>query len=359
VTANELPQPESAAETPEGPAIFRSDLGGLKDAADEQSELRKKRREPAPEPEPVAEDPQPVKRELPAKPPRPDEEPFNVREAADHLAEVRAKEAAERAEFDKARAEAAGLQQPATSDPVDQARQAADQAREVVREQEQRIAQEQTAKLQEAVASANPEALNVLLSAGFAQEFPEIRATGDPNAIVADLQQLNMANPERCNQALERLSQIKQVFTVATTERAAHHYGMVQDAEFTKRAGEMSPSRYIEVFEKAKNLAQKDTGWSDQELLHHWKYDPHFRSWQNQVRLFERVQAQEAKERHANLSVTRVRPNPPVVLRPGSRDASQPADHSEVSALSRRLDRSGNVKDATALLIAQRKAQQR
>jgi hypothetical protein len=179
----------------------------------------------------------------------------------------------------------------------------------------------------------------------------------------ADLDRLAAEDPVRWVQYQNQQTKL------ATVQQEVQRAGERQEAErlqrfeaFAQKEDDLLKDFVPELGdpEKAQKIgnsaisALKDLGFTEQELASNW-------SGRSQVSLRDhRVQrliidAVKYREGQAAKKAVVAKPLPPV-QRPGVAQPKGAAAHAQVQALSQKLDQTGNVKDATALLIARRKA---
>ena len=130
-------------------------------------------------------------------------------------------------------------------------------------------------------------------------------------------------------------------------------YAAKQDQLLNDRAPELADKSKAEKIAKAAQDVLKDVGFTTEELAQAWNGEASLslRDHRTQLLILDAVKYREAK---ANVKPA-AKPVPPV-QRPGVSRAPTSADDAEIQALQKRFERSGNPRDAAALLSARRRA---
>jgi hypothetical protein len=162
----------------------------------------------------------------------------------------------------------------------------------------------------------------------------------------------------------KKIAAVKQEVMAANQRKETERQTKWQ--EFSKRQDELIAERIPELADKDK--AQKissaaidvlrDIGFPDQELteLWHGQKEVSLRDARIQQLIFDGVKYRDAQK--AAKEKVAAKPVPPV-QRPGVAAPKGAADEHAIKTLKSRLEQSGSVKDAAALLTAQRKARAR
>ena len=150
----------------------------------------------------------------------------------------------------------------------------------------------------------------------------------------------------------------------AAQDRQAHEYRK-QWAEYAKKQDEMLSDRVPELSDptKAKQIAEsaakvlKEIGFTDQELAAAWNGESSvsLRDYRLQQLIYDGVRYREAK---ANLAKPAPKPVPQV-QRPGTAEPRNAGAVQTVQTLSKKLETSGSIDDAVALVQARRAANAR
>jgi hypothetical protein len=192
-----------------------------------------------------------------------------------------------------------------------------------------------------------------------AGEFSDIRSISDierlaredwPRYVLWDAQQKKIsALQQQANAALARQSQ------------AAHHhwsnFSQQQDSLFLEKAPELAEKGQLAKAAESAAGVLKDLGFNDDELANLWngRQALSLRDHRIQLLLRDGVRYRDAQAA-AKAAATR---SVPQVQRPGAAVPRGAETDARVSALNSRLDHSGSLKDAAALLAAQRLARTR
>jgi hypothetical protein len=192
-----------------------------------------------------------------------------------------------------------------------------------------------------------------------AGEFADVKSIADidrlaredwPRYVLWDAQQKKIAAvQQQVNAALSRQAQAAQ-----------HHwssFAQQQDALFLEKAPELGEKgQMAKVAETAAGML-KDLGFNDQELSDLWngRQGLSLRDHRVQLMLRDGVRYRDAQAAAKSAAARPV----PQVQRPGAAPPRNAEADARLSALNSRLEQSGTLKDAAALLVAQRQARAR
>jgi hypothetical protein len=124
-----------------------------------------------------------------------------------------------------------------------------------------------------------------------------------------------------------------------------------QQVAFAEYSGERGRQELARVAEAAIAEITERTGYTRDQIAAAYNSDPTTRSLAAQEAAIAMGRQRIARE---GIKAGRARPKPPVMQRPGT--ASLPGERpTELTELSNKLSRTGKLKDAAALLVAQRK----
>jgi len=203
---------------------------------------------------------------------------------------------------------------------------------------------------------------NVALASMFSH-FPETRGMS-AEQINAALPILEKSNPERGAAIRSHITNVTRMAAEAAQmqtqqlqtvyqqhQQAFAQMGAQADEAYDKWAGTQEPDtgRRREISSFATSML-RNGGMSDQEISYHWNTSPLLRSPLGQQILFDAARYRMAQAAAKQKAVRPV----PTVQRPGSPVARGSDQDYSMGKLNAQLDRTGSVKDATALLIARR-----
>jgi hypothetical protein len=192
-----------------------------------------------------------------------------------------------------------------------------------------------------------------------AGEFSDIKSVSDierlaredwPRYVVWDAQQKKIAAvQQQANAALAR-----------QTQEAHHHwsnFAQEQDSLFLEKAPELAEKGQLaKVAENAMGVL-KDIGFNDQELAQLWNGRQALSLRDHRIQLLIR-DGVRYRDAHAAAKAAAVK-SVPHVQRPGAAVPRGAEADARISALNNKLEQSGSLKDAAALLLAQRQARTR
>ncbi len=189
-----------------------------------------------------------------------------------------------------------------------------------------------------------------------ADEFADIKSTADieklaredsPRYVRWQAQQQRLA-------ALQQQLTAAQVHSVQENERHWAAFAKRQDELFTEKVPEFADRTKALKLQDAAVAALKDIGFTEQELGKLWtgRANMTLRDHRVQLLILDGVRYREAQQKAKEVVA---KPVPPV-QRPGVSQPRGAAQDAQIQALNKRLETSGNLKDAAALIAARRKA---
>ena len=189
-----------------------------------------------------------------------------------------------------------------------------------------------------------------------ADDFADIKTQADVDRIAKDDMPRYVKWSEKQRQIALIKEQIKTAQERAAREASAQWeaFGKRQDELFVEKVPEYAdPAKAAKLQEGAVALL-KDVGFTEQELGNLWtgRANMTLRDHRLQLLILDGVKYREAQQK-AKQAVAK--PVPPV-QRPGVSQPRGAAQDAAIQALSKRLETSGNLKDAAALIAARRKA---
>jgi len=129
-------------------------------------------------------------------------------------------------------------------------------------------------------------------------------------------------------------------------------YATKQDAAFIERAPEMADPEKATKIAKASYDMLKDVGYQESELANLWNGNETFRDYRMQLILRDAARYRDAQK---SAPAKQSKPVPPV-QRPGTSQPKASTDDARIKALESKLEKSGDMKDAVALMLAKRNA---
>lgn len=199
--------------------------------------------------------------------------------------------------------------------------------------------------------------LHQILVEAQAGAFPDIKS-------MADVQRLSTEDPLRYLQYTahqQKVAAVQQEMYAAQERQTREHqsrwqeFASKQDAAVLERIPDLSdPSKRTKVQESARAYL-KDVGFQDTELEQSWggQLGISFRDARVQEMIHDAVKWREAQAKVKTAISSK--PLPPV-QKPGVSAAKGSADVQHIQTLSAKLDKTGNAKDAAALIAARRAA---
>jgi hypothetical protein len=128
------------------------------------------------------------------------------------------------------------------------------------------------------------------------------------------------------------------------------NYAREQDRMFSEKVPEFSdPNKAKPLQELAVKALQEDYGFSHEEMLNAWNGP--FRDHRVQQMLLDAARYRQLKK---NPPKPTAKPVPPV-QRPGTASSANAGTEAEIKALEQKLQKSGSIKDAAALMAARRR----
>jgi hypothetical protein len=231
------------------------------------------------------------------------------------------------------------------------------------RSHEARLAQEQKAnEADRALGQARQNyeaALPRVLAALQLQQMTEFADLKTP----ADLERLGRENPGRYRKwslqetrisELAREMREAQERKVAEQQRRFADFARRQDDLFKERVPEMADSAAAAQLERAAMAVLKQRGFDETELAASWHGQKEFPLCDHRIQLLVR-DAILWRQAQAKAKAAAAKPLPPV-QRPGVAQFRTAARQEEIQSLSKKLDATGSLKDAAALLRARRAA---
>lgn len=125
-----------------------------------------------------------------------------------------------------------------------------------------------------------------------------------------------------------------------------------QDKLFSEKAPEFTDPKKAPELTARVTATFKEVGFTEQEIAHLWRTMPQFRDHRAQLLFLKAAKYDAAMEKAKSAPPNKL----PPVQRPGAAPARGEQRSAELQALNRKLDESGDLKAATALLMAQRRA---
>jgi hypothetical protein len=192
-----------------------------------------------------------------------------------------------------------------------------------------------------------------------AGEFADIQSISDverlarenwPRYVLWDAQQKKLAAVQaQANAALARQAQ--------ESQHNWSSYAQQQDALLLEKAPELGEKGQMAKIADGAAGVLKDIGFNDQELADLWngRHGLSLRDHRLQLLIRDGVRYREAQAAARSAAQRPV----PQVQRPGAAAPRGAEADARVSALNSKLEQSGNLRDAAALLIAQRQAKAR
>ncbi len=171
-----------------------------------------------------------------------------------------------------------------------------------------------------------------------------------PRYVQWDAQQKKIA-------AVQQQLQVAQVRQSHATAQRWHTFVADEDARFRERAPELADGEALAKTARSAADMLKDLGFSDGELGEMWHGQRGLSLRDHRIQLLIR---DGVRFREAQAAASRPAPRPvPDVQRPGPAPARNADADGRVKDLTERLNASGNLRDAAALLVARRAAQRR
>jgi hypothetical protein len=179
----------------------------------------------------------------------------------------------------------------------------------------------------------------------------------------ADVERLGRENPERYRKwSLQetRISELAREMREAQGRRVAEQqqrfgdFAKRQDELFKERVPEMADTAAAAQLERAAMAVLKQHGFDETELAASWHGQKDFLLRDHRIQLLVR-DAILWRQAQAKAKAAVAKPLPPVQRQGGAQSKSAARDE-EIQNLSKKLDATGSLKDATALLRARRAA---
>jgi hypothetical protein len=198
--------------------------------------------------------------------------------------------------------------------------------------------------------------------ANMVASFPEI-ANVPADRLGTALQVLAQSNPEKAQAITRHVETVTKLTQEAQRAQVAAHLAQQQEArrQFDVAAtnadrdleahalSQVSADQYHQIQNEARSMMH-DYGINEQELTWHWQNNPGFRSLPVQKMMMDAARWRLSQR---GLKEKVVKTAPPVV-RPGSPLERGSDQDYQLDRLNAKLNSSGSVKDAAALLIARR-----
>jgi hypothetical protein len=189
-----------------------------------------------------------------------------------------------------------------------------------------------------------------------AGEFADIRT-------IADVERLAREDYPRYLQwdlAQKKIAAVQQEAMAAQQRQAAEltqrftEFAQREDSLLAEKVPEMADSKKAAELQNAALAVLKSTGFNEQELAASWRGEQGLSLRDHRVQLLI-LDATRWREAQAKAKQVQAKPVPPV-QRPGVAQGKNAAREAEIANLDQKLERTGSLKDAAALLRARRAA---
>jgi hypothetical protein len=189
-----------------------------------------------------------------------------------------------------------------------------------------------------------------------AGEFADIRT-------IADVERLAREDHPRYLQwdlAQKKIAAIQQEVVAAQQRQGAElqqrfaEFARSQDQLLAEKVPEMADAKKAAELQNAALSVLKSTGFDEQELAASWRGEQGLSLRDHRVQLLI-LDATRWREAQAKAKQIQAKPVPPV-QRPGTAQGKGAAREAEIANLTTKLERTGSLKDAAALLRARRVA---
>jgi hypothetical protein len=189
-----------------------------------------------------------------------------------------------------------------------------------------------------------------------ADEFADVKSTADVEKMARE----DAPRYARWQAQQQQLSALQQQFAAAQVRSAQEKeqqwaaFAKRQDELFNEKVPDFADRSKAAKLQDAAIAVLKDVGFTEQELGNLWtgRANMTLRDHRLQLLILDGVKYREA---HQKAKQAVAKPVPPV-QRPGVSQPRGAAQDAAIQALSKRLETSGNLKDAAALIAARRKA---
>jgi len=139
-------------------------------------------------------------------------------------------------------------------------------------------------------------------------------------------------------------------------QAAFNNYAQAEDQKFHAAHPELNGPALAKLAPHIMAELREEFNVTDQQITHAYHSDPQFRSFAAQEMAVQLGRQRMVRE---EIKSGRRRPVAPVVQHPGSADVNSQYRDRGITALDKKLDKTGKVRDATQLLIELRKQARR